>query len=200
LYLDANYYYSIYKDFIGYKVGADLTAYHSPVGDQITVNNIYRVASNADDIVNSQGFSVGLNYFIGKYFTATGNYSWNELNLRGSDDPIIPAFNTPRNKFNLGFSGRDIDAAIGKKFTLRHWGFNLNYKWIQGFVFEGSPQFTGAIENYSVLDVQVNKKFTTWKTTVKAGSSNVLNKLHYEVYGGPQIGRLAYVSVLLELN
>ncbi len=200
LYLDANYYYSIYKDFIGYKVGADVTAYHSPVGDQITVTNIYRVASNADDIVNSQGFSVGLNYFIGKYFTATGNYSWNELNLRGSDDPIIPAFNTPRNKFNLGFSGRDIAAAIGKKFTVRHWGFNLNYKWIQGFVFEGSPQFTGAIENYNVLDVQVNKKFTTWKTTVKAGASNVLNKLHYEVYGGPQIGRLAYVSVLLELN
>jgi outer membrane receptor protein involved in Fe transport len=201
LYLDANYYYSVYRDFIGYKVGAKVTAYRTPFsGDQLTVNNIYRVSSNADDKVNSQGFSIGLNYFIGKFFSASGNYSWNELNKRGSDDPIIPAYNTPRNKYNLGFSGRDIDVYLGNKIHLVHWGFNVNYKWVQGFLFEGSPQFTGEIDDYSVVDMQVNKKIPALKMTLKAGASNVLNRKHYEVYGGPEVGRLAYFSVLVELN
>ena len=200
LYLDINYYYSLYSDFIGYKVGADLLAYHSPVGDQISVKHIYRIAANAEDIVNSQGFSLGLNYFIGKFFTFNGNYSWNELNLRGSEDPIIPAFNTPRNKFNLGFNGRDIDTHLGNNIHLRHWGFSINYKWIQGFVFEGSPQFTGEIDDYALVDAQVNMRVSSIKSTFKIGASNLLNNLHYEVYGGPLVGRLAYISVLFELN
>ena len=200
LYMDANYYYSIYRDFIGYKVGASLTAYHSFVGDQINIKNIFRVAANAEDIVSSQGFSIGLNYFIGKYYSLSGNYSWNELNLRGSEDPIIPAFNTPRNKFNLGFNGRDIDAYLGNKIHILHWGFSFNYKWIQGFLFEGSPQFTGEINDYALLDAQVNKKVPSINTTFKVGVSNLLNNLHYEVYGGPLVGRLAYVSVLVEMN
>ena len=201
LYLDANYYFSIYKDFIGYAVGAKVNAYHTPfTGDQIEFKSIYRVASNANDIVNSQGFSIGLNYFIGKYFALSGNYSWNELNKRGSDDPIIPAFNTPRNKFNLGFTGRDIDFMIANKIHVKHWGFAMNYKWVQGFIFEGSPQFTGAISDYGILDTQINKKIPSIKTTIKAGSSNLLNNQHYEVYGGPIVGRLSYISILLELN
>lgn len=201
LYLDANYYYSIYNDFIGYDVGAKVNAYTTPsTGDRIEVENIYRISSNARDIVNSQGFSIGLNYFIGKFFALNGNYSWNELNKRGSDDPIIPAFNTPRHKFNLGFSGRDIDFSIGNKFHLKHWGIAVNYKWIEGFLFEGSPQFTGTIDDYNLIDIQINKKVPSIKTTFKAGASNLLDNKHYEVYGGPLVGRLSYVSILLELN
>jgi iron complex outermembrane receptor protein len=35
-------------------------------------------------------------------------------------------------------------------------GFNVNYKWIQGFIFEGSPQFTGLVPTYDLVDAQVN--------------------------------------------
>jgi len=33
------------------------------------------------------------------------------------------------------------------------------------------------------------------KTTFKIGASNVLNNKHFETYGGPQVGRLAYVGI-----
>ena len=55
------------------------------------------------------------------------------------DDPIIPAFNTPEHKFNISVSGRDI---------FNKFGFNINYKWIEGFIFEGS-HFEIFCENFT---------------------------------------------------
>ncbi len=201
VYVDANYYYSIYTDFIGYTIGADVTT-SRPAGlpEQITINNVYRVASNSKEKVNSQGFSIGVNYYIGKYFSLNGNYSWNELNKHGSEDPIIPAFNTPRNKYNLGFSGREIEAVLFNKIKLKNYSFNINYKWVQGFLFEGSPQFTGEISDYNLLDCQVSKSIPKIKSVLKLGASNLLNNEHYEVYGGPLVGRLAYFSIIVSLT
>lgn len=193
LYVDANYYYSRYTDFIGFQLGLDVTFAGTSGGIPVSVLG-YRVASNAQEIVTTQGFSIGANYFFDKGITLNGNYSWNVLNTQ-TDDPIIPAFNTPEHKFNLGISGRDVK--IGK---LDHLGFSVNYKWIEGFLFEGSPQFTGFIESYDLLDVQVNRYFTRIKSTFKLGASNVLNNRVFQVYGGPRIGRLAYFSWLFELD
>lgn len=201
LYADANYYYSIYTDFIGYVIGADVTTSTSPIGgDFLELNDVFRIASNSQDKVSSQGFSIGLNYFIGKYFSVNGNYSWNELDKRDSNDPIIPAYNTPRNKYNVGFNGRDIEGMLFNKIRISNWSYNINYKWVQGFLFEGSPQFTGEIESYGVMDMQISKKVPAWKSVFKVGASNLLNNMHYEVYGGPLVGRLAYASILVTLN
>ncbi|REJ80530.1 MAG: TonB-dependent receptor [Bacteroidetes bacterium] len=201
LYLDLNYYFSIYRDFIGFQLGADVSATRTPSsGDIITVNNIFRISSNAEDIVHTQGVSAGLNYFIGKYYTISGNYTWNELDKRGSEDPIIPAYNTPKHKYNVGFSARDMEANIFDLFYLRNFGFGVTYKWVKGFLFEGSPQFSGEIDDYGLVDVQLNQKFPRMNSTLKFGASNILNNKHYQVFGGPQIGRLAYVSLLVELT
>ena len=128
-----------------------------------------------------------------------GNYSWNKLEKKGTEDPIIPAFNTPEHKFNVGVSGRDIRMKIGSM-RLTRWGFSLNYKWIQGFRFEGSPQFTGDVPTYDLLDFQINKHFPKINMTAKLGASNALNKKRFQVYGGPYIGRLGYFSLLFELD
>lgn len=191
LLVDANAYYSRYVDFIGYKIGAQVasTTVIAPP------KNIYRVATNSEDIVTTQGVSIGLNYYFRRFYTLSGNWSWNQLDRRGSDDPLIPAFNTPRHKFNVGLSGSEMDNALGSNY-----GFSINYKWVEGFLFEGSPQFTGAIESYGLLDMQVSKAFPEAKSTLKLGCANILNNLHYEVFGGPLIGRLAYIQVLVELN
>jgi outer membrane receptor protein involved in Fe transport len=82
--------------------------------------------------------------------------------------------------------------------TKRAFGFNVTYKWIEGFLFEGSPQFTGEIPTYDLLDAQVNYHFDRINTTLKIGASNVLNKKQFQTYGGPRIGRLAYISILYE--
>ena len=118
---------------------------------------------------------------------------------RGSSDPLVPAFNTPVNKFNIGINARDIDAYIFK-LHIKNTGFNINYKWIQGFRYEGSPQFTGNVDTYDVVDVQLNYKMKSIKSTFKIGASNLLNNKVYQVYGGPLVGRLAYFSILVNIS
>jgi iron complex outermembrane receptor protein len=194
LFVDATYYYSFYTDFIGFNLGVD--ASFSPTTGFPTSTQAYRVAANATDQVTTQGFSIGLNYYFGNYYVFNGNYSWNRLNTE-SDDPIIPAFNTPEHKFNIGISGRDIPINLGG-LTIRNVGFNINYKWIDTFLFEGSPQFTGIIPQYDLLDAQINWKATKINTTFKLGASNILNNETFQTYGGPTIGRLAYFSATYE--
>ncbi|MES2558412.1 MAG: hypothetical protein V4590_01640, partial [Bacteroidota bacterium] len=56
------------------------------------------------------------------------------------------------------------------------------------------------VDAYDMVDVQLNKKVPVWHCIFKAGASNALNNKVYQVYGGPQVGRLAYISVLFELD
>ncbi len=211
VYMDAGYYYNIYNDFIGYNIGA--TAKVS--GNFIDIQSIkaYRVSANSVNQVTTQGFNIGLNYYFRTYYQLSGNYSWNKLNVLDVDDPIIPAFNTPEHKYNIGISGRDLP--MGK---LKKTGFNITYKWIEGFVFEGSPQFSGGIPTYDMVDAQWNCTFDRQHLTLKFGATNIFgfsplfresadgeskfNSMfknnQFQSYGGPRIGRMAYVSLVYD--
>lgn len=199
LLIDAGYYLSFYRNFIGYRLLID--ARIDSLTNLPTSGTIYRVASNSRDVVTTQGLSAAVNYIFAKCFMVGGNWSWNQLDRRGSTDPLIPAFNTPRHKFNLMFGASDMDKKInlGKKtIHLKDYGFNLNFKWVEGYQFEGSPQFTGFVPTYWMLDFQANKFIPKWKTTIKLGASNLTNNMVFQVYGGPRIGRMAYFSVTYE--
>ena len=193
MYVDASAYYSWYTNFIGYEIGVD-----AEIDPNLNIRDpeVYRIASNSKSLVTTQGVSVGMNYYLTKKLTANANYSYNQL-TSGEDDPLIPAFNTPKNKFNLGIGGREIRAPF---ITIGSFGFNVNYKWVEGFVFEGSPQFTGFIDSYGLLDAQVNFVMPKYYTTIKVGASNVLNNEVYQVYGGPLVGRLGYISFMFDLK
>ncbi|MDZ4709802.1 MAG: carboxypeptidase-like regulatory domain-containing protein [Saprospiraceae bacterium] len=195
LFADMGYYYSIYNDFLGYNIG--ITGTFDPISGFPSNIQAYRYAANSTNQVTTQGASIGLSYYFSKYYQLSGNYSWNKLNKDFEDDPIIPAFNTPEHKYNLGFSGRDIPLKIGGM-RLNEFGFNINYKWIDAFQFEGSPQFTGFIPSYDLLDAQINWKLRPLNTTIKLGASNLLDNRQFQAYGGPKIGRLAYLSLLYE--
>ena len=190
-YLDASAYFSWYQDFIGYRFGIDTD--FDPFGNIKNIE-VYRIASNATSQVTTQGLSIGLNYYLNRVYSLNGNYSYNQL-TSGEDDPLIPAFNTPKNKFNLGFTGRDIKISFIKS---GHFGFGINYKWIEGFRFEGSPQFTGNIASYDLVDAQINYTLPKIHSMLKLGASNILNNKVYQVYGGPQVGRLAYISIIYD--
>lgn len=196
VFIDASYYYSVYTDFLGYKIGMDLEIDSNTNFPSKT--DVYRVTTNSKDLVTTTGFSVGVTYFIKSWFNFAGNYSWNVLDRQGSTDPIIPAFNTPAHKFNLGLNGREIHSKIGK-LRLRNWGYSINYKWVQGFTFEGSPQFTGDVPTYDMVDLQLNAIFPRIYSTFKLGANNLLNKKVIQVYGGPKVGRLIYFSVTVDL-
>ncbi len=192
VFIDMSGYLSRYEDFIGFELGVVSFIPPPPNAPLPTNTQVYRVSSNARDIVNTRGISIGLNYFFQKYYQLQGNYSYNELTTK-TDDPIIPAFNTPKNKYNIGISGRDIPRILGMR--VPSFGFNVNYKWIEGFIFEGSPQFTGFIPAYDLLDGQINFKIRPLNTVLKIGASNILDNKVFQTYGGPRIGRLAYVSL-----
>ncbi len=213
LFLDAGFYSSWYTDFIGYQYGLDLVFANSSSSLFQSVQ-AYRVSANAQGLVTTQGFNAGLNYYLTEKITLLANYSFNTINTSPNDnfinrvmyagdinpeavaDSIIPAFNTPKNKFNVGINGRGYKP-FKKKDHL--FGYSINYKWIQGFAFEGSPQFTGFIDSYGLVDAQVNYNVPKLNSTFKIGASNLLNNQVYQVYGGPTVGRMMYFSILFEL-
>ncbi|NNC83539.1 MAG: TonB-dependent receptor [Flavobacteriales bacterium] len=212
LFIDGGVYYSRYTDFIGFELGISADFDPQVINSPPTNVIAYRVSSNAKSIVTTQGASIGFNYYL-KKMALSGNYSFNEL-TSGEDDPIIPAFNTPKHKFNLGISAREV--VLFKK--IPHFGYGINYKWIEGFLFEGSPQFTGSIPTYDMLDAQLNLYVPELKCTFKVGGSNIMgirplfaqnvenrweqafDNKNLQVYGGPRVGRLLYASILLELK
>lgn len=193
LYIDAGYYFSIYEDFIGYNIG--IKSEFEAVTNLPKNTQVYRYSANSTNKVTTQGFNIGLNYYFATYFMFGGNYSWNKLNKTFEDDPIIPAFNTPEHKYNLSLSARNLEINLGKK-KMENIGLNVTYKWLQGFIFEGSPQFTGYIDSYGLLDAQISFGINKFNTTLKIGGSNVLNNRVYQTYGGPKVGRMAYISLL----
>ncbi|MBP6311296.1 MAG: TonB-dependent receptor [Flavobacteriales bacterium] len=213
-YFDASAYSSWYTDFIGYVIGIS-SDFDQTTGFPIGGLQVYRLAANATEQVRTQGVNFGVNYYA-KKITYAFNYSYNQL-TSGQDDPIIPAFNTPQNKFNISITGHDMKIPFTNKQNL---GFGINYKYIEGFTFTGSPQFTGPIPSYDMIDAQVNVTFPAQHLTVKLGGSNLLgvvpffdkniegndkldkalNNDVYMVYGGPRIGRLAYIQLIYELS
>jgi outer membrane cobalamin receptor len=199
LVVDAGYYRSYYQNFIGYRVVVDVQFDSTLPFPKVA--QAYRVASNSRDIVSTQGLSAGANYFFGNCFMLGANWSWNVLDRMGSTDALIPAFNTPRHKFNIMFGASDMNKKInlfGNNYLLKNIGFNINFKFVEGFRFEGSPQFTGDVPSYWSLDAQFNKTIPKWKSTLKIGASNLTNNMVFQVYGGPRIGRMAYISFTYE--
>jgi len=184
LLVDFNAYYSIYQNFIGYM----LVAYPPLNGQQLQP---YRVAVNATNTVAVQGASLGLTCLFGGHYALGGNITYNELSQQVTTDTIIPAFNTPRLKANLSLTGRDIVLKIGGR-KLPPVGFQVAGRWVEGFRFEGSPQFTGPIASYALLDAQLSMTVVRWHAVFKVGASNVLDTPYNQAYGAPAVGRLAY--------
>ena len=214
VYFDIGAYNSWYKDFIGYMIGLH-AKFDQTTGFPIGGLQVYRVAANATAQVITRGVNAGITWYRPR-LTYTFNYSYNKL-ITGSDDPIIPAFNTPQNKFNAGFNARDRKIPFT---DLKRFGYGVNWKYVEGFTFEGSPQFTGPITGYDMVDAQVSVNFPKQHLTLKLGASNLfgllplwdkgvpddervdraINNDVYLVYGGPRIGRLAYAQISYELN
>ncbi len=213
-YIDASAYSSWYTDFIGYIIGLS-AQFDQTNGFPVGGLQAYRLSANATGGVRTQGANLGVSYFR-KHLTYAVNYSYNQL-VTGDDDPIIPAFNTPLNKFNVSFTAHDLNVPFTDKPNL---GFGINWKYVEGFTFTGSPQFTGPIPTYDMVDAQVNVKFPGQHLTVKLGASNLFgfgpmfedsepNRPRWErvfdnqvrtVFGGPYVGRLGYLQLIYELD
>lgn len=194
LFVDFDAYHNSYDGFLGQvevtvpnsgKVGSD-----AAVLDMLTRSkqNRYRVYSNAKNVYNSFGSSLGVTYSFYKKFAISGNANYNKLSKNPNPDVFLTGFNTPTWVTNLSFGNREI---------AKNLGFNVVWRW-QDEVFWESTLANGLIPAYSTFDAQVNLKIPKLKTHLKLGGSNIFNKRHIQFAAGPTIGALYYTTITVD--
>jgi iron complex outermembrane recepter protein len=200
LFVDANFYYNWYTDFIGEirvvqpfnsvageESGVDQLLSHS---EGSPTRQIYQIPVNADQEVRSMGATLGLAYYIGQNYTVSMNYTFARLIDSDLDDPIIPGFNTPEHKINLGVKGRKVWKGLG---------FGVNFQWVDEFQWE-STFGDGTVPSYHVLDLQLSYEVPKWYSTFRVGASNIYNQQRIEAYGSPTIGTMVYGSLMVDIK
>ncbi|MEO8795043.1 MAG: TonB-dependent receptor [Daejeonella sp.] len=183
LLLDAYYYYNTYKDFI-----SSIVILQTADGQLPSATNPAKTFSttvNNPDKVQSQGAALGLDYVMGK-FNLSGNVSYNKL--QDNNSQLESEFNTPEVRYNVGLANREV---------IKNVGFNASYRWQDKFQWS-STFAAGEVPAFGTIDAQVSVKIPTYKSTLKFGGSNLLNKYYRTSYGNPQIGGLYYVSILFD--
>ncbi|MCB9233341.1 MAG: TonB-dependent receptor [Bacteroidia bacterium] len=201
LFVDVSGYYSVYTNFIGNirvvrplgeavageESGVNAILTHTP--DQPTYE-LYQIPVNASQAVASYGGSVGLSYYFGKGITGLFNYTLSLLDTSNLNDPIVPGFNTPPHKFNLGLQGRKV---------WRELGFGFNFKYVSKYRWESSFG-DGDVPSYALFDAMVSYGFPKWHSILRLGGSNIFNNRHIEAYGSPKIGAMGWISWTVDIQ
>ena len=199
--LDVNYYRSHYNDFIGQvrlisnvdgsrpTLPQLAAAAQSPQPFQSGTTRVIQVQTNANQEVRTSGGLVALTWTPTKQLNLTGNYTLNLIDRSNLPEGFQTYYNTPKHKYNVGAYGE-----LAKRFS-----YSVNYRWAEGHLFE-SPFAAGQLGSYTSLDAQVGYQLPRLHTTLQAGGSNLANARNIQVYGGPQIGRLVYAGLSLDLK
>ncbi len=148
----------------------------------------YRVYTNAKNNYHNYGSALGVTYNFYKTYSVAGNISYNKLVANKTDDIFVTGFNTPVLSTNLSFGNRQI---------IKNVGFNVIYKWQQGFLWE-SPLVTGAVPAIHTFDAQMSLRVPNYKASIKLGAANLLNRRYIQYAGGPTLGGLYYVAVTFD--
>ncbi|MES2593533.1 MAG: TonB-dependent receptor [Bacteroidota bacterium] len=195
VYVDATVYYSIYTNFIGEtrvaRPNGNAQAGEESGMDAVLAKNyqLYQVPVNAKEAVTSFGGVVGFAYYFQQKYTATLNYTYANLNTSKLSDDIIPGFNTPKHKVNVGLKGRKIYKDLG---------FSTNIQWVDTYQWE-STFGNGTVNSYRIVDLQLSYELPKIHSTFRLGASNLLDEKRREAYGSPTIGRMVYTSWLFEI-
>lgn len=184
LLIDAYYYYSRYKNFLSYLVLIQPT---QPLASDPAFSraNIFATYVNNPADVVTQGGALGLDYQLNKW-TITGNVSYNTISKDA--EALQNSFNTPKYRFNLGLSNRNV---------YKNLGFNVMYRWQDAFTWNSSF-VQGEVAAFGTIDAQVNYRIPKAKATVKLGGSNITNHYYQTSFGNPKAGGIYYVSLLFE--
>lgn len=200
LYADVSYFRSRYNDFIGAQTfvgnldGSRPTpqqlaaGYSSAYSDQSKSTRVLYAYYNNNQQVRTQGVTAGMTYYIRKAFNLTGNYSLNVLDRSNLPDNFQTFFNTPKHKYNVGANGQ-----VGNL------SYSVNYRWVQGHLQE-MPFATGNIGDYKTTDAYIGYTVPKLGSTFQAGVSNAFNTNNVQLFGGPQVGRLAYLGLRFDVK
>ena len=186
LLLDLNYYNTTYTNFIG----GQIVASKSPTthqGKTVAPGTLYSPYTNSNVDVKSQGVGVGLSYSLPKSFVVNGNYNWASFSV-AEDANFIAGFNTPESRLSVG---------VGNRKITKNMGFNLNFRWQDGFRWQSSYG-TWQVPEFGVVDAQINYKLSSLKSMVKVGATNLGGGDYRTNLGAPFVGQQYYISITFD--
>ncbi|MEO5684543.1 MAG: TonB-dependent receptor [Chitinophagaceae bacterium] len=191
LLIDVYGYYGEYKDFL-YRTlviqptGGNLNALVAGLASGVPASNfgnIFSVPANTTSKVKTYGFGLSIDYRLPLGFIISGNLSSDDLKDSGG---FRAAFSTPKYRTNISFANNGF--GTGKRL-----GFNLTYRWQDGFYYDGDFG-NGDVPAVQTLDAQVSYKIPKSKCAVKVGGNNILNQYYINAIGNSMVGGLYYVA------
>jgi outer membrane receptor for ferrienterochelin and colicins len=134
-------------------------------------------------VVDTQGVDVAFNWYVSDRVLADFSYSWFDFEVKEKNerDQLLP--NGPENKVSGGLSYRG-----------EPWTGSVKFRWVDGFPW-ATGIFVGDVPSYTLVDLGVGYQLTqNWEIGLDV--SNLLDKEHYQSFGGDLLSRraLAHVS------
>lgn len=188
LLVDINAYFNAYEDFIGsLDIASKSATTHE--GTTLPPGTIFSPYVNSPATVSSTGVGVGITYNLPKGYQFTGNYNYATFSEDTDQDTNFRAgFNTPNNKFNIG---------IGNRRVIKDLGFNLNFRWQEGFLWQ-SDFGSWNVPEFGVFDAMISYRLSSIKSIVKLGGTNILGGDYRTNFGGPFVGQQYYISLTFD--
>jgi outer membrane receptor protein involved in Fe transport len=182
VYVTVDGYYNQLKDFI-----TDLVPNVNPkYPGQIVLpgENVLRTIwsyGNAGK-VNEFGFEVSVNYYINKVVQLNANYSYFdfEVESKSENDVLLP--NAPEHKVNGGIT-----------YATNQYQISMSVKYVPTFEWAAGI-FRGDILAYTLVNLEATYRINSL-IELGLNVTNLLNREHYQIFGGSLIGRRAIFSM-----
>ena len=144
----------------------------------------YSISTNATANVSTKGWGASVDYLLPNRFVFTANLFTDEIGELPKG--FISYFNTPtwRSNFGLSHPGLLMNDRLG---------FNISLHYQDEVAYEGTF-VAGNVPSYNTLDAVLTYKVPKYKSLVKIGGTNVMNKYYITGFGSPAIGGLYYIS------
>ena len=191
LIVDFSAYHNTYEDFISQETV--IAPLYGTVGDNaLSVAAIangdfqaYSTYTNSQAAVKSYGASLGLSTKVFGNFDLSGSYTYAKLDFDRETYPDFTTnFNTPEHKFKASFGNTEV---------FENFGFNVSYRYSDDYYWEATFG-NGIVPEFHVLDAQINLKVPSFKSTFKAGATNLLGDEYFTAFGTGFIGSMTYVG------
>lgn len=200
IYLDANLYFNLYKDFqtqiLVYNIdsthhkGKLLPGIKQNLANPTVSPTLWNPYTNVEGKIKSWGFNIGASYNFWKSFSLSGNYTYTDFKAPSNLPYTDIAFNTPKHNFNV---------RIGATEVISNLGFDINYRWQNKFLWS-SPFGTGNINAQGSLDAQISYTIPKVMSILKISGTNLTAQSYRTNYGSPFIGTTLLVSWIFDQN
>lgn len=189
--VDFSAYFNKYEDFISQEVV--IAPLYGTVGDNaLSVAAIangdyqaYSTYTNSEVPVKSYGASLGISTKVFGNYDLSGSYTYAKLDFdRNTYPDFTTNFNTPEHKFKAAFGNTEVFENVG---------FNIAYRYSDDYYWEATFG-NGIVPEYHVLDAQVTLNVPSFKSTFKAGATNLLGDEYFTAFGTGFIGSMYYVG------